>query len=79
MQLMSTAVSALAQVLLLGGVPLFGYRIWQRWRRRWTFSETAQRAGLQLGRRRYLVYSIEDVLCCVECLNQPWQIGTRWA
>jgi membrane protease YdiL (CAAX protease family) len=58
MQLMSTAVWALAQVLLLSGVPLFGYWIWQRWRYRRTFSETAQRAGLQLGRPRYLVYSL---------------------
>ena len=55
---MSTAVWALAQVLLLGGVPLLGYWICQRWRYRRTFRETAQRAGLQLGRPRYLVYRL---------------------
>lgn len=58
MQLMSAAASALAQVLLLGGVPLFCYWLWQRRRYRRTFSETAQRAGLQLGRPRYLVFSL---------------------
>ena len=56
--LQSAAVSALAQVLLLGGVPLFGYWIWQRRRYKRTFAETARRAGLQLGRPRYLVYSL---------------------
>jgi hypothetical protein len=56
--LQSAAVSALAQVLLLGGVPLFGYWIWQRRRYKRTFGETARRAGLQLGKPRYLVYSL---------------------
>lgn len=55
---MSAAVSALAQVLLLGGVPLVGYWIWQRRRYKRTFGETARRTGLQLGRPRYLVYSL---------------------
>ena len=50
---MSAAVSALVQVLLLGGVPLFGYWIWHRRRYGRTFGETARRAGLQLGRPRY--------------------------
>ncbi len=55
---MSAAVSALVQLLLLGGVPLFGYWIWQRRRYQRTFGETARLAGLQLGRSRYLVYSL---------------------
>ena len=54
----SAALSALAQVLLLGGVPLFGYWIRQRRRYERTFAVTARRAGLQLGRPRYLVYSL---------------------
>jgi membrane protease YdiL (CAAX protease family) len=58
MQLMSAAGSALIQVLLLGGVPLFGYWIWHRRRYKRTFGETARRAGLQLGQPRYLVYSL---------------------
>ncbi len=55
---MSDAVWALSQVFLLGGVPLFGYWIWHRRRYKRTFGETARRAGLQLGRPRYLVYSL---------------------
>ena len=55
---MSAAISALARVLLLGGVPLFGYWVWQRRRYKRTFGETARRVGLQLGRQRYLVYSL---------------------
>src|SRR5690348_16162577 len=58
MPLLSVAVSALTQVLFLGGVPLFGYSIWQRRRYKRMFGETARRAGLQLGRPRYLAYSL---------------------
>ncbi len=58
MQLTSAAVSALVQVLLLGGVPLFCYWLWHRRRYKRTFPEAARRAGLQLGRPRYLVYSL---------------------
>ena len=43
---------------MLGGVPLFGYWIWQRRRYKCTFAVTARRAGLQLGRPRYLIYSL---------------------
>jgi membrane protease YdiL (CAAX protease family) len=56
--LQSAAAWALSQVLLLGGAPLFGYSIWQRLRYKRTFVEIARRAGLQLGRPRYLVYSL---------------------
>jgi membrane protease YdiL (CAAX protease family) len=56
--LLNAAVSALAQVLLLGAVPLFGYWIWQRRRYQRGFGETARRAGLQLGQPLYLVYSL---------------------
>jgi membrane protease YdiL (CAAX protease family) len=45
-------------VFLLGGVPLFVYWIWHRRRYKRTFGETARRAGLQLGRSRYLVYRL---------------------
>ena len=54
----SAAESALAQALLLGGVPLFGYWMWQRRRYQRTFAETARRAGLQIGQRRYLIYGL---------------------
>ena len=58
MPLLGAAVSALDQALLLGGVPLLGYWIWQRQRYKRTFGETARRAGLKLGRPRYLAYSL---------------------
>jgi membrane protease YdiL (CAAX protease family) len=68
MPLLGAAVSALAQVLLLGGVPLFGYWIWQRQRYKRTFGETARRAGLKLGRPRYLLYSLLFAACSVAAL-----------
>lgn len=58
MPLLLDALWALSQVLLLGGLPLFGYWIWQRSRYGRSFGETARRAGLRLGRLRYLVYSL---------------------
>jgi membrane protease YdiL (CAAX protease family) len=48
----------MTQALLLGGVPLFTYSIWQRLRYSRTCSEIAKRAGLQLGCPRYLYYSL---------------------
>lgn len=58
MSLADAALSALLQVLLLGGVPFLGYFIYQRWRHTRTFAEVSKRAGLQLGMPRYLVYSL---------------------
>ena len=51
-------MSALVQVFLLGAVPLFGYWTWHRRRYQRTFGDAARRAGLQLGRPRYLMYSL---------------------
>ena len=65
---MSAAVWALSQVLLLGGVPLFGYWMWQRLRYKRIFGETARRAGLQLGQPRYLVYSLLFAAFCAASL-----------
>ncbi len=58
MSLVDAAISALLQVAVIGGVPFLGYWIYQRWRNKHTFRETAARAGLQLGQPRYLVYSL---------------------
>ncbi len=58
MQILGPAVWTLSQVLLLGGVPLFGYWLWQRLRYKRTMGETARRAGLRLGEPRYLIYSL---------------------
>ena len=58
MSLVDDALSALLQVVVLGGVPLLGYFIHQKWRYKRTLGEIARRAGLQLGAPRYLVYSV---------------------
>jgi membrane protease YdiL (CAAX protease family) len=52
------AISALLQVAFLGGIPFVGFLIYQRRRCKRTFREIAGRAGLQLGRPRYLLYSL---------------------
>ena len=56
--LASAAVWAFLQFALLGGLPFFGYWIYQRRRYKRTFREVARRAGLQIGAPRYLVYSL---------------------
>lgn len=58
MPLVDAAVSALLQVTLLGGLPLLGYFAYHRWRHKRGFGEVARRAGLQVGARRYLAYSV---------------------
>ena len=58
MSLADAAISAFLQALLLGGVPFFGYVIYQRWRHKRTFRDSAGRAGLQLGEPRYILYSL---------------------
>ncbi len=58
MLLKSAAIAAFVQLALLGGLPFFGYWIYQRRRYKRTFREVASRAGLQIGAPRYLVYSL---------------------
>jgi membrane protease YdiL (CAAX protease family) len=54
--LANAAVSALANVLVLAGVPFLCYYAYQKRRHGRGLGECAQRAGLQLGKTRYLVY-----------------------
>jgi membrane protease YdiL (CAAX protease family) len=56
--LVDTAISACLQAIVLGGIPLVAYLVFQRLRHKRTFAESAKRAGLQLGDRRYLAYAI---------------------
>ena len=42
---------------MIAGVPFLAYFAYQRWRNLRTFQEIAGRAGLQLGRPKYLLYS----------------------
>lgn len=68
MILMNAAISAVLQVLLLGGIPFFVYAIYQNRRHERTFREIARRAGLQLGETRYLLYSLAFVIVGVVVL-----------
>lgn len=68
MSLVDAALSAFLQVTLLGGVPFLSYFIYQKWRHKRTFGEAARRAGLQLGARRYLFYSLGFALAGVVML-----------
>jgi membrane protease YdiL (CAAX protease family) len=55
--LANAALSALLQLVVLGGLPFLGYALYQRARHRRAFGEAAQRAGLQPGKLRYLRHS----------------------
>ena len=50
------AVSAIANVVLLAGIPFLGYFAWQKWRRKRSAAEICRRAGLQLGPLKYVGY-----------------------
>jgi membrane protease YdiL (CAAX protease family) len=68
MLLATAAVSALLNLLVVGGLPFLGYTIVQKWRHQRPFRLIAQRAGLQLGERRYLGYSVPIALVAVAVL-----------
>ena len=55
-------MSALLQAAVLGGGPFLGSFVFHKWRHKRTFVEVAKRAGLQLGERRFLVYSLAFAL-----------------
>jgi membrane protease YdiL (CAAX protease family) len=65
MSLLDAAVSALAQLLVLGGVPLLGYVVYHRRRRQRTYAEILARAGLRGCAWRYLFYSLAFALVVV--------------
>jgi membrane protease YdiL (CAAX protease family) len=50
-------LSALLNVVVLAGIPFLLYAVWQRGRHKRPFGEIAQRAGLCLGKPRYLAHS----------------------
>jgi membrane protease YdiL (CAAX protease family) len=68
MLLASAAISAAVNLLIVAGLPFLLYFVYQRWRHRRSFREIAQRAGLQLGERRYLGYSLVVALVAVAML-----------
>ena len=54
MSLTDAALSALLNVVVLAGLPLFGFYLYHRIRHRRSLREVADRAGLRLGETRYL-------------------------
>ncbi|HUF90571.1 MAG TPA: CPBP family intramembrane glutamic endopeptidase [Gemmatimonadota bacterium] len=54
--LVEALLSAIANVLLLAGIPFLVYWAWHRWRHGRRLPEVARRAGLQVGETRYIAY-----------------------
>jgi membrane protease YdiL (CAAX protease family) len=52
--LLNIALSALANVIVLGGVPLLAFALYHKWRNRARFPEALAWAGLQRGDTRYV-------------------------
>lgn len=68
MLLANALLSAVLNVVIFAGIPFLIYGAYQRWRHRRGFKEIAQRAGLQLGQRRYLGYSLAFALVSITIL-----------
>jgi membrane protease YdiL (CAAX protease family) len=68
MVLGNAALSALLNLLLLAGFPFLFYFVYHKWRCKRGFKEIARRAGLQVGERRYIGYSLVFALVTVAVL-----------
>lgn len=68
MPLANAVISALLNLVVLAGLPFLVYFAYQKWRHNRGSSETARRAGLQLGEDRYLGYSLAVALATVGIL-----------
>lgn len=58
-------MNALAQLLLLAGLPLLAYAVYQKRRHKRGWSEIANRVGLSVCPLRYLLYSVALAIACV--------------
>jgi len=63
--LANAALSALANLILLAGLPLVFYVVYHKWRFQRGLAEILQRVGLQLGELRYLGYTAALTLVSV--------------
>src|SRR5262245_59277821 len=68
MPLTNAALSALLNVVVLAGVPFFGYWLYHRLRHKRSFVDVARRAGLQLGHRRYVLWCLAVAIVSVAAL-----------
>jgi membrane protease YdiL (CAAX protease family) len=68
MPVADAVISALLNLVVLAGLPFLVYAAVQRWRNQRGLAESARRAGLQVGDRRYLGYSLLAALATVAIL-----------
>ena len=74
------AVSAVLNVVLLGGIPFAVYFLWHRIRHKRPLGEVAQRAGLQVGDPKSIAYSAAFAAVSVAGLllwSPPVEVFTR--
>ena len=80
MSIADAALSAMLQVAVLGGIPFLAYAAYQRWRHKRRFAEICERAGLQVGEPKYLLYSALLAIAAVVALviwTPPLEALTR--
>jgi membrane protease YdiL (CAAX protease family) len=58
MLLSNALISAFVNLVVLAGLPFLGYAAYQRWRHKRSLADSARRAGLRLGKPRYLLYAL---------------------
>jgi membrane protease YdiL (CAAX protease family) len=68
MPLASAAVSALLNLVVLGGLPFLVYFAYQKWRHKRGSKEIARRAGLRVGDGRYIGYGLVAALATAAIL-----------
>jgi membrane protease YdiL (CAAX protease family) len=62
------ALSTALNLVVLAGLPFLAYCIYHRWRHERGFREIAQRAGLQIGPSRHVLYSAAFALLTIAML-----------
>ncbi len=80
MPLVNATVSALAQLLLLAGIPFLAYSAYHRWRHKRSWREIAKRAGLTACPWRYILYSLAFALAVIVAIvvwSPPVELFTR--
>ncbi len=66
--ILNALLSTLLNLVVLAGLPFFGYWLYHRLRHKRRFAEIASRAGLRPGESRYLAYSAVFAAACVAIL-----------